>query len=41
MAREKQTERAEQLQHNGNFTEATDAKINRHDLRLVCAFNPV
>ena len=31
----KQTERAEQLQHNQNFTEAAAAEIN-HD--LVCAF---
>ena len=35
LARGKQTKRAEQLQHNGNFTEATAAEIN-HD--LVCAF---
>ena len=33
-AREKLTERAEQIQHNGNFTEATSAEI-KHD--LVCA----
>ena len=34
-ARGKQTERAEQLQHNRNFTKATAAEIN-HD--LACAF---
>ena len=34
----KQTERAEQLQHNGNLTEATAAEINHHLLDLVCAF---
>ena len=33
--RGKQTERAEQLEHNGNFTEATAAEINQD---LVCAF---
>ena len=36
LAREKQTKRAEQLQHNGNFTEAMAAEINHND--LVCAF---
>ena len=34
-AREKQTERAEQLQHNGNLTEAMASEIN-HD--LVCVY---
>ena len=34
----KQTERAEQLQHNGNLTEATAAEIYHHLLDPVCAF---
>ena len=40
-AREKQTERAEQLQHNGNFTKATAGETYYDLLRAVIEVSAV